>query len=77
MPISNQRKFKEHVPVECKTSRAISQGRMYCCSHGIAVYKASSMYSLAVAISGGGSPCFKVLRMFPTSWCILLHTALD
>ncbi len=37
----------------------------------------ASMYSLALAMSWGGSPCNKVLRMFPTIWCILLHTALD
>jgi hypothetical protein len=43
----------------------------------IAMDKASSMYSLALAISGGGSPCYNVLRTFSTVWCILLHTALD
>ena len=35
VPISNQRNIKEHVPVECETSRATSQGRMYCCFHGM------------------------------------------
>jgi hypothetical protein len=35
VPISNQRNIKEHVPVECETSGATSQDRMYCCSHGM------------------------------------------
>jgi hypothetical protein len=33
--ISNQGNIEEHVPVEWETSRATSQGRMYCCSHGV------------------------------------------
>ncbi len=43
----------------------------------IAMDKASSMYSLVMAISGDGSPCNNVLRTFPTVWCILSHTAFD
>ncbi len=43
----------------------------------IAMDKASSMNSLALAMSGGGSPCNNVLRTFPTIWCILLRTGLD
>ncbi len=39
----------------------------------IAMDKASLMYSLALAISGGGSPYNIVLRTFPTILCILLH----
>jgi hypothetical protein len=35
------------------------------------------MYSLALAMSWGGSPCNNVLRTFPTIWCILSHRALD
>ncbi len=34
----------------------------------IAMDKASSMYSLALAMFGGGSPCNNVLRTFPTVW---------
>ena len=52
VPISNQRNIKENVPVECETSQATSQGRMYCCFMAcIVMDKASSMYSLALAIS--------------------------
>ena len=43
----------------------------------IAMDKASSTYSLVLAIFGGGSLCNNVLRTFPTVWCILLHTAFD
>ncbi len=43
----------------------------------IAMDKASLMYSLALAMSGGGSPCNNVLRTFPTVWCVLSHMALD
>ncbi len=43
----------------------------------IAMDKASLMYSLALNMSGGGSPCNNVLRTFPTVCCILSHTALD
>jgi hypothetical protein len=35
VPISNQRNIKENVSVECETSGATCQGRMYCCSHGL------------------------------------------
>jgi hypothetical protein len=35
VPISNQMNIEEHVPVECETSQATSQGRMYCCFHGM------------------------------------------
>ncbi len=35
VPISKQRNIKEHVPVECETSGASSQGRMYCCFNGM------------------------------------------
>ncbi len=42
-----------------------------------AMDKASSMYSLVLAISWGGSLCNHVLETFLTIWCILLHTALD
>ncbi len=35
VPISNQRNIEERVLVEWKTSGATSQGRMYCCSHGM------------------------------------------
>jgi hypothetical protein len=35
VPISKQMNIKEHVPVECETSEATSQGRMYCCFNGM------------------------------------------
>ncbi len=53
--------------VEC------TPARMVC----IAIKNASSTYCAALAIFYGGLPCNNVLRIFPTIWCILSHTALD
>ncbi len=66
VPISNKRNVKELAPVKCETSRATSQGRIHCCSHGMHINdKAPSMYSLALAIYGSGSLCNNVLKTFP------------
>ena len=35
VPISNQSNIKDHIPVECEIYGATSQGRMYCCFHGM------------------------------------------
>ncbi len=76
VPISNQRNVKEHVPVEWKNSKVLP--RVECIAALMAcigMNKASSIYSLVQVISQGDSPYYNVVRMFPTIWCILLHTA--
>jgi hypothetical protein len=78
VPISNQRNVKEHVPLNVKLPKLLSRveciAALMAC---IAMDNASSMYLLALTMSGGGSLCNNVLRTFPSIWCILSHTALD
>ncbi len=78
VPINNQRSFKEHVPVECKNSGTTSQGRMYCCSHGM-----HSNWQSFIDVFLGASHVLRwspmwlyVLRIFPKDFLALVHTSL-